>query len=209
MVLTILRLYWIGQYEQLESKKWNWFFQFDLAPGIICVVKRCTHTHVANCGACIDANEGAYSRRGSVILIRRALFVQPHDLSQAHIGHLRAKYRPQGSYRSGPPAICIRACITTRWQYSSQYTCCRRDGQGEPDEHPIRRTGPNRKSLQTNRVASLRLTERCEGILISIRDEISLTGGTVTEELYEPIAKLFKCVPAALTDRHTHHLIFY
>ena len=48
----------------------------------------------------------------------------------------------------------------------------------------------------------MRLTERCEEILISIRDEIAETGDTLTEELRAPIAKLVKCVPAALMHPH-------
>ena len=94
-------------------------------------------------------------------------------------------------------------------QYSSQYLGRRREGQGERDEHPIHRTGPDRRIVQTNRAASLRLTERCEEILNSIRDEIAQSGDNATEELREPIAKLAKCVPVALRDPHTFHLIFH
>ena len=47
-VRTTSRLYWIGQYEAL-SKKWEWFFQFDLAPAIGYSTKRVVgegeHTH--------------------------------------------------------------------------------------------------------------------------------------------------------------------
>jgi hypothetical protein len=28
------RLYWIGLYEERDAKKWEWFFQVDLAPAI-------------------------------------------------------------------------------------------------------------------------------------------------------------------------------
>ena len=70
------------------------------------------------------------------------------------------KYRLRGSlYRCRPLAICARAWVTTRWQYSSQYLGCRREGQGERHEHPpIRLAGPDHRSLQANHVASLRLT---------------------------------------------------
>lgn len=53
------------------------------------------------------------------------------------------------------------------------------------------------RSFQTNRLASLRLTERCADILISVRDEIVDAGYTVAEELHAPIAKLVECVLAA------------
>ncbi|KAN0141526.1 Protein kinase-like domain containing protein [Lactarius tabidus] len=47
------------------------------------------------------------------------------------------------------------------------------------------------ENVQTNRQASLRLTERCASILISIRHEIvDTTGYTVPEELGRPIAKI-------------------
>jgi abelson tyrosine-protein kinase 1 len=45
-----------------------------------------------------------------------------------------------------------------------------------------------------NRLASLRLTERCADILISVRDEIVAAGYDVAEELHAPIAKLLECV---------------
>ncbi|KAI9457475.1 hypothetical protein BJY52DRAFT_1223837 [Lactarius psammicola] len=44
--------------------------------------------------------------------------------------------------------------------------------------------------VEMNRLASLRLTERCADILISVRDEIADAGYTVAEELHAPIAKL-------------------
>ena len=120
------------------------------------------------------------------------------------------KYRLRGSLNwSRPPAICACAWITGRLQYSSQNLGRIREGQGERDEHSIRRVGLNCRSVQTNLVASLRLTERCEEILNSIHDEIAHTGDNVTEELREPIAKLVKCVPVALTYSHTFHLIFH
>ena len=37
---VISRLYWIGLYEEREAKKWEWFFQFDLAPVICYCTKR-------------------------------------------------------------------------------------------------------------------------------------------------------------------------
>lgn len=63
---------------------------------------------------------------------------------------------------------------------------------------PIRyATDADSISLQTNRQASLRLTERCADILISIRGEIADVGYTVAEELRAPIGKLVECVLAA------------
>jgi abelson tyrosine-protein kinase 1 len=44
-----------------------------------------------------------------------------------------------------------------------------------------------------NRLASLRLTERCADILISVREEIIDAGYAVAEELHAPIAKLNEC----------------
>ncbi|KAH9008297.1 kinase-like domain-containing protein, partial [Lactarius deliciosus] len=44
--------------------------------------------------------------------------------------------------------------------------------------------------VETNRIASLRLTERCADVLISVRGEIVNAGYTVAEELRAPIAKL-------------------
>jgi abelson tyrosine-protein kinase 1 len=54
--------------------------------------------------------------------------------------------------------------------------------------------GADRRSPQTNLLASLRLTKRCADILISIRDEIKAAGDMVAEELRVPIAKLEECV---------------
>ena len=73
---------------------------------------------------------------------------------------------------------------------------------------PIRgTTGADSRYVQTNRLASLRLTERCADILISVRDEIIDAGSTVPEELLAPIAKLVEWVPAALIHMHAFHLI--
>jgi len=47
--------------------------------------------------------------------------------------------------------------------------------------------------IQTNRLASLRLTERCSDTLLSVREEIADAGYTVAEELHGPIAKLNEC----------------
>jgi hypothetical protein len=65
------RLYWIGQYEG-HAKKWEWFFQFDLAPAIGHGTKRVVGEgkHTQPCGASIDMNERTYSH-GSAILPRR------------------------------------------------------------------------------------------------------------------------------------------
>jgi len=41
-----------------------------------------------------------------------------------------------------------------------------------------------------NRMACLRLTERCADILMSVREEIHEAGDEVAEELTEPIDKL-------------------
>jgi abelson tyrosine-protein kinase 1 len=41
-----------------------------------------------------------------------------------------------------------------------------------------------------NRLASLRLTERCADMLMSVREEIADAGFTVADELHAPIAKL-------------------
>ena len=45
-----------------------------------------------------------------------------------------------------------------------------------------------------NRMACLRLTQRCADILISVRQEVQDAGGDVGEELKAPIAKLTECV---------------
>ena len=39
-VSTTPRLYWVGQYEERHARKWEWFFQVDLAPGIVYCIKR-------------------------------------------------------------------------------------------------------------------------------------------------------------------------
>ena len=41
-----------------------------------------------------------------------------------------------------------------------------------------------------NRMACLRLTERCADVLFSIREEISEAGDDVGEEINHPLAKL-------------------
>jgi abelson tyrosine-protein kinase 1 len=46
---------------------------------------------------------------------------------------------------------------------------------------------------QMNRLASLRLTERCADILVSVREEVIDAGYTVAEELNAPISKLNEC----------------
>jgi len=45
-----------------------------------------------------------------------------------------------------------------------------------------------------NRLACLRLTERCADILISIREEIQEAGSDVVAELQRPIMKLVEYV---------------
>ena len=47
---------------------------------------------------------------------------------------------------------------------------------------------------QTNRLACLRMTERCADILLSIREEIHEAGNYVGIELQVPIIKLVECV---------------
>jgi hypothetical protein len=44
-----------------------------------------------------------------------------------------------------------------------------------------------------NRLACLRITERCADILISVREEIAEAGDYVGEELRTPLAKLVEC----------------
>ena len=75
--------------------------------------------------------------------------------------------------------------------------------------HHIRCAAADRRSLQTNRLASLRLTERCADMLISVRDEIVDAGYTVAEELHAPIAKLVECVTTPLVSTHVLHLMDY
>ena len=41
-----------------------------------------------------------------------------------------------------------------------------------------------------NRMACLRLTQRCADVLLSIREEIAEAGDAVGEELKHPLAKL-------------------
>jgi hypothetical protein len=45
-----------------------------------------------------------------------------------------------------------------------------------------------------NRMACLRLIERCADSLYSVRAEIADAGDTVARELHDPIAKLVECV---------------
>lgn len=44
--------------------------------------------------------------------------------------------------------------------------------------------------MQLNRLACLRLTERCAEILLSVRDEVKGAGEMVGDELAVPIEKL-------------------
>ena len=50
-----------------------------------------------------------------------------------------------------------------------------------------------------NRLASLRLTERCADILISVREEIVDAGYAVGEELHAPISKLYECAHTSIS----------
>jgi abelson tyrosine-protein kinase 1 len=45
-----------------------------------------------------------------------------------------------------------------------------------------------------NRMACLRLTQRCADILICVRQEIQDAGGDVGDELQDPVGKLVACV---------------
>lgn len=57
-----------------------------------------------------------------------------------------------------------------------------------------------------NRLACLRLTERCATILISVREEVADAGDQVGEELNEPIVRLVECV--LLYFFSFHHSLF-
>ena len=46
--------------------------------------------------------------------------------------------------------------------------------------------------IQTNRLACLRLTERCADILLAVRQEIYEAGGDVGDELKMPLTKLIE-----------------
>ena len=48
--------------------------------------------------------------------------------------------------------------------------------------------------LKVNRLACLRLTERCAGVLISVREEVAEAGNHVGVELHRPIARLVEYV---------------
>ena len=45
-----------------------------------------------------------------------------------------------------------------------------------------------------NRMACLRLTQRCADILISVRQEVHDAGGDVGDELKGPVDRLVECV---------------
>ena len=45
-----------------------------------------------------------------------------------------------------------------------------------------------------NRMACLRLTQRCADILICVRQEVQDAGGGVGDELKDPVGKLIACV---------------
>ena len=48
---------------------------------------------------------------------------------------------------------------------------------------------------QTNRLACLRLTERCADILLSVCQEVKEARDTVTTELEPAVTRLIECVP--------------
>lgn len=54
----------------------------------------------------------------------------------------------------------------------------------------VRRRDVEIEEMQVNRLACLRLTERCATILFSIREEIAEAGDQIGEELLYPIARL-------------------
>jgi abelson tyrosine-protein kinase 1 len=57
-----------------------------------------------------------------------------------------------------------------------------------------------------NRLACLRLTERCADILLAVRQEIKDAGDMVGEELTAPISKLVEYAPAIpITPVHAHN----
>ncbi|KAH9068043.1 hypothetical protein EDB83DRAFT_675603 [Lactarius deliciosus] len=72
--LLAVALYWIGLYEQRDAKKWEWFFQVDLAPGIDYYAKRVVgggkHTHISLvvCDTNIDANERTNEHKAMGVL---------------------------------------------------------------------------------------------------------------------------------------------
>jgi len=55
-----------------------------------------------------------------------------------------------------------------------------------------------------NFLGFLRLAERCADILFSIRQEVSVAGGDVEEELADPVAKLEAYVPVCFTFYDPH-----
>ena len=57
-----------------------------------------------------------------------------------------------------------------------------------------------------NRLGCLRLTERCAGILISVRVEISDAGDVLRQELAAPITKLEEYVLCCLFISVTFHI---
>jgi hypothetical protein len=59
---------------------------------------------------------------------------------------------------------------------------------------------------QMNRLACLRLTERCADILYGVREEIADAGDMVAAELAAPIAALVECVAGACTARRCKEL---
>ena len=59
---------------------------------------------------------------------------------------------------------------------------------------------------QTNRLACLRLTERCADILLSIREEVNEAGNYVGLELQVPIVKLVECVHRPGLQPVTHSI---
>lgn len=60
-----------------------------------------------------------------------------------------------------------------------------------------------------NRMACLRLTQRCADILISVKEEVTEAGGQVGRELEGPIGRLVECVPSLFSLESDYILIFF
>ena len=76
---------------------------------------------------------------------------------------------------------------------AAQHLGCARARRREFVSLPLR-PAPSDHLLQVNRLACLRLTERCATILISIREEIAEAGDEVGLELQPPLDRLVEYV---------------
>ena len=61
--------------------------------------------------------------------------------------------------------------------------------------------------VDINRLACLRLTERCATVLMSIREEIAEAGDDVGAELDTPLTRLVECVPFLFAVTHADLLL--